>query len=65
MSFKIGKVHGTLEIYKIIEGVPHFAEERKKGKIKWQGTVVCPERMKTFEDFEGTEEEAIQKLKED
>ena len=63
MSLKIGTVHGKIEVIKIIGDVPHYSEEGKKGKIKWQATVVCPERMKTFTDFDGTDEEAFQKMK--
>jgi len=59
MSLMIGKVHGRTEIIKMIDDVPHFPEEGKKGKIKWQATVVCPNRMSTFTEFEGTEEEAF------
>jgi len=58
----IGKVHGTTTIYKIINDIPHFPEPGKKGKIKWQATVVCPQRLATFEEFEGTEEEAMEKV---
>ena len=64
MSLKVGKVHGWFEVFKIIDDVPHFPDGSKKGKIKWQSTVVTPERMNTFEDFEGTEEEAVAKKKE-
>jgi len=61
MSLKIGKVHGYTTILKIIDGIPHYPEEGKKGKIKWQATVVDPNRLDTFEDFDGTEEEALKK----
>lgn len=61
----IGKVHGRVEVFKIIDDVPHFPEEVKKGKIKWQSTIVDPNRMKTFTVFEGTDEEAVAKMKED
>jgi len=59
----IGTVHGRTEVLKIIDDVPHFPEPGKKGKIKWQATIVCPNRLATFEDFEGSEEEAIAKMK--
>jgi len=61
MSLKIGTVHGREEALKIIEGVPHFPEIGKKGKIKWQATIVCPNRLATFEDFEGSEEDLVNK----
>jgi len=65
MSLKIGKVHGSTSVLKIINDVPHYPEEGKKGKIQWQATVVDPQRLATFVDFDGTDEEAVAKMKED
>ena len=31
---KVGKVHGRTEVFKMIEGEPHFPEFGKKNKIK-------------------------------
>ena len=65
MSLKIGKVHGRTEIIKMIDDVPHYPEEGKKGKIKWQATVVDPKRLATFEDIIISEEEAVIRMKEE
>ena len=65
MSLKIGKVHDWTSVIKMINDVPHFPEEGKKGKIKWQATVVDPKRLETFEDTEMSEEDAYRKMKDD
>ena len=59
MTIKIGTVHGKVTVLKIINDVPHFPEGTKKGKIKWQATIVCPDRLSTFENYEGSEEDLI------
>ena len=59
MSILIGEVHGQVTVLKIIKDVPHFPEGTKKGKIKWQATLVCPDRMKTFVEYEGSEEDLM------
>jgi len=61
---KIGKIHGRIEVYKIINDVPYYPEEGKKGKIKWQATVLDPNRLAIFKDID-SEEEALMILKED
>ena len=55
----VGVVHGRVEVIKMIEGVPHFPEMAKKGRVKWQATIVCPNRIKTFEEKDITDEEAM------
>lgn len=44
---KIGKVHGSIQIIKIIDGEPHIADD-PKGKFKWVPTIMEPRRLKTF-----------------
>jgi len=55
----VGKVHGRTEVIKMINDVPHYPEAGKKGKVNWQATCVCPNRMSTFEEQDITDEEAL------
>lgn len=43
----IGKVHGHMEIIKLIEGRPHIADKEKK-KFVWTPTVMENKRLNRF-----------------
>jgi hypothetical protein len=42
-----GKIHGYLEIIKIVDGVP-FILDKVKGEFKWVETVMEVSRLKKF-----------------
>ena len=42
-----GKIHGSFQVIKIIDGKPHTID-REKGKYKWFPTVMEESRLKKF-----------------